>query len=111
MDFLEKLQNQPEHIKKLILWSVIIIIAAVLVFFWFRTFLKKIEGFEADKLIEQLEIEKLKKETGNVMESLEDEQIEEGIKSLEEELKLLEAEVEKAEAEEAEETEEAEVQQ
>jgi len=33
-DFLQNLQKQPEHIKKIIIWSVIVVVGAGLFFWW-----------------------------------------------------------------------------
>lgn len=54
--FLAKLQNLPLKKKKIILWSAVVIIALVLLFFWAKDFQKGIRNFQAKQFIEDLNL-------------------------------------------------------
>lgn len=53
MDFITKLQNKPEHIRKRILWALVIIIGLVLIVFWIAVSYKRIQGFQGQEFIEE----------------------------------------------------------
>lgn len=53
MNFLEKLRNQPEHIRKLILWTIVIIIALILGSLWIYNSYQSIKNFQPKEFIEQ----------------------------------------------------------
>ncbi len=46
MDFLEKLRSLPEFQKKLILWSLVIVLALVFFILWVRNVRGKLEAFQ-----------------------------------------------------------------
>ena len=46
MDFLEKLRSLPELQKKLILWSVVIVLALTIFILWVRNVREKLEAFQ-----------------------------------------------------------------
>jgi Na+/melibiose symporter-like transporter len=49
MGFLEKIRNQPESTRKAIVWTITIIIATALIFFWLQAGARKIkEASEKD---------------------------------------------------------------
>jgi uncharacterized membrane protein YvbJ len=68
VDILQEIQNLPEQKKKIILWSVIIIIGVILLSFWFNNLQKKIKSFEMEELKEDLEIPSLEEELKNLPE-------------------------------------------
>jgi len=51
LSFVKKLQNQPENIKKIILWSIIIVIGLGLLTIWILNFRQKIKEFKKEDLI------------------------------------------------------------
>lgn len=58
MDFLEKLRKQPEHVRKIILWTTVIIIGLILSFFWIKEILKNIEEVKSSpSFIPKLELD------------------------------------------------------
>jgi len=60
MDFLKKLQNQPKHVRKIILWVIVIIVALGLASWWIRSSYWKIKKFPAEEFIKELELPKFK---------------------------------------------------
>lgn len=52
---MKKLQSQPEHIRKLILWLTVISVGVVLFFFWIKYAQKKLEEFSEENLKEQFQ--------------------------------------------------------
>lgn len=59
MNILKKLQNQPEYIRKIILWATVIIIASLLGIFWLYNSARRIKEFPKEEFMEQLEIPKI----------------------------------------------------
>ena len=51
MKNLERIQNLPKKEKKKILWTMVIIIGIVLMFFWVRIFRENIESFNDENLL------------------------------------------------------------
>jgi len=64
MSFLKKIQNLPENKKKLILWSIVIIIGILLFTFYFKNVQQRLKSLKSEEIKEQLKIpefqEKLK---------------------------------------------------
>ncbi len=60
MKFLEKLQKQPEYVRKLILWTIIVIVGIGLAIFWIWSSHRRIEGFSKEKFIEEFNLPFLK---------------------------------------------------
>lgn len=56
MQFLEKLQKQPKHIRKIILWTVVVIIGLALVFWWVKSIQRSVRGFQEQEFIEKLNL-------------------------------------------------------
>ncbi|MDO8436251.1 MAG: hypothetical protein Q7S82_02600 [bacterium] len=46
MSFLEKLQNLPVVKKKIILWTIVVVVAIFLLIIWAGNFQKKIKNFQ-----------------------------------------------------------------
>ena len=66
MNTLQKIQNLPETKRKIIFWSLIVIIALVLLFFVFNNFKKRLAELETEKLKEELKIPALEEELQNL---------------------------------------------
>lgn len=62
MGVLQKLQNQPEHIRKVILWTVVIVICLGLLVWWVISSSQKIKEFKKEEFIEQLNFPVLEEE-------------------------------------------------
>lgn len=65
MDFLKKLQNQPRHIRKLILWLIVVIVALTLAAWWIHSSYWKIRKFPEEKIIEELSLPEIEIPTIN----------------------------------------------
>ena len=53
-NFLKKLQNQPKYIRKIIFWTIIIIVSLFLGFWWIKNFQGKLKHFQGQGFIEEL---------------------------------------------------------
>ncbi len=53
---LQKLRNQPEYIRKIILWLVVVIISLGLLIWWVKTSQQRIKSFEAEGLQKEFKI-------------------------------------------------------
>ena len=62
MDFITKLQNKPEHIRKRILWALIIIIGLILIIFWIAFSYQKIQEFQKQEFIEGVNLPALREQ-------------------------------------------------
>ena len=56
MNILDKLQKQPESIKKMILWLILIIVGTGLAIYWVYSFRQKIKEFPKGAFIEELNL-------------------------------------------------------
>ena len=56
MDFIKKLQNKPEREKKIILWSVLIIIGLLFLLLWIYMSQKSIRELKTEDIIEQINL-------------------------------------------------------
>lgn len=61
-DFLKNIQKQPEDIRKIILWSVVIIISLGFFFLWLHTVKIRLKTFQKEKLFESIGVPQLKEE-------------------------------------------------
>ena len=59
MNALSKLQKQPEHIRKIIFWIILVVSAIVLFFFWLGSAKERLQNFNAPKLMESTGIPEL----------------------------------------------------
>ena len=59
-DFLKKLQAKPKHIRKLILWIIVIILALILGSWWIYSSYWKIKNFPKEEIIKKLELPQFK---------------------------------------------------
>jgi len=51
LDFLNKVRNQPEHVRKIILWVIVIITALILAGWWIYSSYWKIKNFPKEEFI------------------------------------------------------------
>jgi len=61
-DFFKKIQGLPEEKRKIILWSVTIIIGLLLFFAWFYSLKTQLKTFPKEKIFEQIGVPKLQEE-------------------------------------------------
>lgn len=61
MTILEKIQNLPDKLKKIILWTILIILAFFLFSFWAKSFKLKIESLSIEKIKTELKLDQLQK--------------------------------------------------
>jgi len=66
MSFLKKIQQQPEYVRKLILWITIIIVGLILMIFWVLFFLRKIKEFPKEEFVEKLNLPSLEAEIDKI---------------------------------------------
>ena len=66
MDSLQKIQNQPEGTRKIILWVMIMILAIVMLFFWVKRMQVRLQNVEFNSMGKNLDIEGLRNELKNV---------------------------------------------
>ena len=66
MNILQKIQNLPEPQRKMILWSLIVIIGLGLSAWVFNNFQKRMEKFQRESLKEELNIPLLEEELKNL---------------------------------------------
>lgn len=62
MDILKRLQVQPEHIRRIILWGTVIVLGLILGVWWIKRFSQRLENFSQKEFIEQLKIPDFKEE-------------------------------------------------
>ena len=90
-DFLKKLQSQPESTKKIILWSVMVLVGLLLLIFWLNSTKSRIKNFQKEDFVRDLGIPDLREDI-NKMPKIEFPEItmpelnEEELKALDEEL-------------------------
>lgn len=56
MDFLEKLRNQPDNIRKAIVWGITIFLGLIFIALWFFYSYNKIKNLNSAQVIKQLDI-------------------------------------------------------
>ena len=56
MSFLDKLRNQPESTRKLILWVVVVIIGLGLTIWWINSSYRKIKEFPKEGIIDKMSL-------------------------------------------------------
>ena len=56
MDFIEKLQNKSEREKKIIIWTVLIVIGLILLLLWVYNSKRNIGSLKTEDIIEQIEL-------------------------------------------------------
>jgi len=53
LDFLNKLRSQPKHIRKIILWVVVIIVGLVLAVLWIHNSYQEIKNLQLKEIIKE----------------------------------------------------------
>ncbi len=66
MDILQKIRNQPKHIRKIIFWSALILLGLGLLFFWSKDLSKKFDGLKNKKFLEEFKISEFKAELNKI---------------------------------------------
>jgi len=70
MEIFKKIQELPLGIRKILLWSLLIVISIILILVWTKIFTKKFKNFQSGGLMEELKIpylkEKLEKDINKV---------------------------------------------
>ena len=56
MNFLEKIQNQPKDIRKIILWTIVVILGISLFVWWIKSIDLRMRGLQKEKFIEELNL-------------------------------------------------------
>lgn len=56
MSFIKKLQAKPKKERKIILWSIVIILGLILGFLWIYSSYKNIQNLKEQHIIEELDI-------------------------------------------------------
>jgi len=59
VDFLKKIQDKPLHTRKLILWTIVIIVALILTTIWINSSYKQIQELKSQNIIQELNIPKM----------------------------------------------------
>jgi len=59
VNFLNKLRNQPVYIRKIILWSTVIVVALILAGLWFYFSYNNVRNFNKQSVIEGLNFPKI----------------------------------------------------
>jgi len=95
-NFFKNLQKQPEHIRKIILWSVVIFVGLAFLFFWFHDMKIRLNNFQKQKFLESIGVSQLQNQLEQTpeikMPELETPQInEEDLKKMEEAVKEMES--------------------
>jgi len=58
VNFIKKLQNKPERIRKFILWIIVIIVALILASWWIYNSYAKFKNFPKEEFIKDIELPK-----------------------------------------------------
>jgi uncharacterized membrane protein len=66
MGKLQDVQNQPENVRKTILWVTVIILAIVLLFFWGKNVKQRFKEIDVDGVKSDLNIPALQEELKNL---------------------------------------------
>ncbi len=86
MNILEKIQTLPEGRKRVIFWSVVIVISLVLLTVYLKSVQRRLKSFETGKIEEELRLPPLEEELKG-MPKIEMPEIEEALKEMEEIIK------------------------
>ena len=54
MNFLKRIQQQPEKTRKIIFWAIIIVLAVILIFVWLKLSQGRLAEFEMSSFIQDL---------------------------------------------------------
>jgi len=70
MDFLKKIQKQPENIRLMILWAVLIVIGIILFVFWVLHSVRAVNSFSKSNFFEQLNVSDMKADVNKSVEDV-----------------------------------------
>jgi len=73
VDIIEKIQKLPEDKRKIILWTIVVVIGLTLLFFWSKKVQDKFGSFEKEKIQEDLKLPNLEMPDFNFSEIYEEE--------------------------------------
>jgi len=59
---LQKLQNQPEYVRKIILWAVVVVVGFSLLIWWTKSFQQRIKSFKGEGFQKELKLPSFNKE-------------------------------------------------
>lgn len=65
MNILDRLRSQPIHIRKLILWTIVVILGLVLAVLWINSSYKGIQKLKLQNIIQELNLPKIEMPTIN----------------------------------------------
>lgn len=65
MNILDRLRSQPIHIRKLILWTIVVILGLVLAVLWINSSYKGIQKLKSQNIIQELNLPKIEMPTIN----------------------------------------------
>jgi len=69
VDIIEKIQKLPEAKRKLILWTIVIVLGLTLLFFWSKKVQNKLGNFETEQIKENLDLPNLETPDFNMPET------------------------------------------
>lgn len=70
MDFLKKIQNQPENVRKIILWAALTVVGAILIIFWVLHSVKAVNNFSKADFWNKLNISKMQSDASKSIEDI-----------------------------------------
>ena len=59
---LQKLQNQPENIRKIILWAIVLLVGFLLMIWWGKSFQQRMKSFKEGGFQKELKLPSFNKE-------------------------------------------------
>ena len=65
-EFLKKLRGQPENVKKIVLWSTVVLVGLTLFIFWLNSTKARLRNFQKDNILKDIGVPNLKKEIENI---------------------------------------------
>ena len=89
MDIIRKIQNQPEKIRKIILWSIIVFLGFIFLFLWMKSLRARLEATKEGNIFEELKLPQFEEKIKNLPKT----EIPTPSPLSEEELKILEEEL------------------
>ena len=66
MDIIKKIQNQPEGIRKIILWSIVVFLGFIFLFLWIQSLRLRLEATKERNIFEALKLPKFEEKIKNL---------------------------------------------
>ena len=66
MDIIKKIQNQPEGIRKIILWSIVVFLGFIFLFLWIQSLRLRLEATKERNIFEELKLPKFEEKIKNL---------------------------------------------